>query len=555
MPSPNAATPLYFDAFTRFGPKPGQHAAQPWTLTELVAEMRHCSISGALVTSTATTLYDAMFENHRLCEALAPYDNLFPIWNVFPHWTGECPSPDNLIAELRQTGVGAVTLAPKTNGWELNARSSEPLLAALQQARIPAILDCRTEIEPPGLEQLLVRFPNLPVVLIGMSWSRQRCVVPLLLHHRNLHVAFDHFQINRGIEWLVAQGCADQLVYASNAVDMSMGAHRAFIDYAEVPEAVKAQIAGGNLIRLLKGVRPPRLCINGDEDALMAAARRGEPMPARVIDMHAHVLDEGLNGGGGSYTMQAGGPQGLKGLAARMGVKGIGLMSWNGTVGVHADAGNTCVRAALDADPGLFWGLATFDVVHESPDTLVRSLETVFADPRFLGLKPYPHYGRHYDHPAYEPLWTFGNTRGLYALLHPCRDDLSEFDALCPRYPNLTFVVAHCGGSYKAAELAIAKSRCHPNLLIEITLTPVCLGVIDYLVRGAGADRVVYGSDQPMRDPRQQMGWVVYSRLPVADKIRVLGANAQALLTRIRSGRVMPAATGVAKTETERLSP
>ena len=49
-----------------------------------------------------------------------------------------------------------------------------------------------------------------------------------------------------------------------------------------------------------------------------------------------------------------------------------------------------------------------------------------------------------------------------------------------------------------AADHAIAKAKKHPNFIAEITLTSVPCGVIDYLVEGCGADRVVYGSDQPM---------------------------------------------------------
>ena len=83
-------------------------------------------------------------------------------------------------------------------------------------------------------------------------------------------------------------------------------------------------------------------------------------------------------------------------------------------------------------------------------------------------------------------------------------------------------MVAQCGSDFKTADLAIESIQKHPNVYAEITLTPVTFGIIDYLVQHAGADRVVYGSDLPMRDPRQQLGWVVYSRLPVAEKNMVL---------------------------------
>src|SRR5690606_4697969 len=101
-----------------------------------------------------------------------------------------------------------------------------------------------------------------------------------------------------------------------------------------------------------------------------------------------------------------------------MGVDGIGVMSWNGTVGAHAAAGNACVTAALDAYPDFFWGLATFDTPHDSAETMRQQMEETFADRRFLGLKPYPSYGIPYDDPRYDVWWEFGNERGLYAGIH-----------------------------------------------------------------------------------------------------------------------------------------
>jgi len=74
--------------------------------------------------------------------------------------------------------------------------------------------------------------------------------------------------------------------------------------------------------------------------------------------------------------------------------------------------------------------------------------------------------------------------------------------------------------------MAIEMMKKHQNVFAEITLTPVPLGVIEYMVEAVGDDRILYGSDLPMRDPRQQLGWLVFSRLPLASKKKILGENA-----------------------------
>ena len=166
----------------------------------------------------------------------------------------------------------------------------------------------------------------------------------------------------------------------------------------------------------------------------------------------------------------------------------------------------------------------------------VADMEALFSAPRFLGFKPYPSYGIPYDDPRYDVWWQFGNERKLYCGIHPTRwYEEGEFDAICSRFPDLTVIAYHCGGSYPVADAAINLARKYPNFYAEITLTPVCAGIIDYLVEGCGPDRILYGSDMPMRDPRQQLGWVVYSRLPLDQKKAVLGANAKRIIDHVRS--------------------
>ena len=54
--------------------------------------------------------------------------------------------------------------------------------------------------------------------------------------------------------------------------------------------------------------------------------------------------------------------------------------------------------------------------------------------------------------------------------------------------------------------------------MLEITYTTVTRGMIEFLVAEIGADRVLYGSDLPMRDPSPQLGWVAYARISEEDK-------------------------------------
>lgn len=517
---------LYFDAFVRVGPRAAKHPAHPWKLAEVLAEMEHCSISGALVASTLSVNYDLQYSNLELSSWLEPHPHLFPIWNVMPHQTGEFPAPQKLEALMRRHNVRAVSIHPKSNGWDFLGDHARVLLGWLAKKQILTIFP-RTEFTPYyEMDRFLGLHPRLPVLLTAAGWGEQRYVLPLLRKHRNLHISFDHFQINYGLEYLVAEGFADRLLFASDAPLMSMGAHRSYVDYAEVPPRARQQIAGGNLIRKLHGQRPPALRTNKNEDDIMRAARHGKPLPVPVIDMHMHILHEGMHGAGGGTRMDRGGPRGVHHLLKRLGCIGGGFMSWNGVVSADSWAGNECVRQALDASPKGYWGLGSFDPIHYTQTELAKMIPAVYRDKRFIGMKPYVRYAVEYHHPSYDIWWRYGDQRRFYAGIHRNRGDFLEVDTLAKKYPRVRWVVYHCGSDYKTADQAIESMRKNSNVYAEITLTPVTFGIIDYLVKGAGEDRIVYGSDLPMRDPRQQLGWVIFSRLSRKAKEKVLWRNA-----------------------------
>lgn len=525
--APQSKDLMFFDAFSRIGPRRYKHPGEKWKLEDLIKELDHCSVSGALVASTLSLSYDAMYSNLELSNNLKPYPNLFAIWNVLPHHTNECLPPAQLKQKMTEYNVRAVTIHPASNGWDWSAQSSQELMKYLNDNKIFTI----TTVSEIGgwkeLNEFLGRYKSIPLLVSGISWGEQRYAIGLLKDHPNMHISFDRLQINEGLEFLYKRGHINQLIFATDAPTMSVGAHRTYIDYADIPDDAKAKIAGGNLVRLLNGQRPPKIHTNKSEDILMTAVRNGKPLPVPVIDMHMHMLHEGINGAGGTgYHMENGGPKGIFKMMERIGCVGGGFMSWNGVVSNDSVQGNKLVKEALDVSPKGFWGLATMSPTHYTQEELAVMIPQVYSDKRIIGMKPYHFYGMEYHNPAYDIWWEYGSKNGLYALIHPSRSDLLEVEKLAAKYPNVRWVIAHAGGSYKMADMAISAMKKYPNVFAELTLTPVPLGVIEYMVAAVGDDRLLYGSDLPMRDPRQQLGWVVFSNLPLESKKRILGENA-----------------------------
>lgn len=103
---------------------------------------------------------------------------------------------------------------------------------------------------------------------------------------------------------------------------------------------------------------------------------------------------------------------------------------------------------------------------------------------------------------------------------------------LAERFPNMSWIIAHAGGSYAFAEEVASCIVEHPNVYAELTLTPVTNRVVEYLVEATDDEHVLFGTDAPMRDPRQQLGWVLWADLPMESKEKVLGLNFKRIVDR-----------------------
>ncbi len=527
---PSEETLYFFDCYTRIGPDKVIHPANRWKLEELLKEMDYCSVSAALVAYTLSTTYDLHHSNLELSRMLAPYPNLFAIWNVMPHTGGEYPPPGELTGLVKENNVRAFSIMPVSNSWDWKSYASKELFGWIASNRMLVITQASELGTWSDVDVFLEKYPEVPLLLNRITYGEQRFIIPLLERHKNLHICFDTFQINEGLEYFTGKGLEGQLLFGSGAPAMSQGAHRTYVDLARIKRENREKIAGGNLKRLLRLEKLPPKKENRSEDALMAAVRRGSPPPTPIVDMHMHMLDTGVFGVGRHYRMQNGDPKGVFEAISHIGYQGGGIMSWNGIQSYVSEAGNKTTRDALDLSPGGFWGLATFDPSHYSQSEIEQQVQAVYADPRFIGMKPYPFFGIEYHDKRYDTWWEYGNRNRFYALIHHSRSDLQEVDSLARRYPDVRWVVAHTGSSYRVADLAVEMMKKYPNVFAEITFTAVTGGIIEYMAKEAGPERIVYGSDLPMRDPRQQLGWVVFSDLPEAAKKKILAYNAAEII-------------------------
>ena len=548
MPSADRidAAPFYFDSFAMVGPRGKKDPLERWRTEDVLAEMAHCGINGALVTHGLAREYDPAYGNRLLVEDVAKSERLFGCWALLPHHVGEMAEPAELVGDMRQNGIVAGKLYPATQRFLLDERTCGGLIDALEAEGFPLLIEM-SETDHATLSRLCEAHPRLPVLLQGYRHGNERMLFPLLDAHENLHVEFSSLQSNFIIELLVERIGAERLLFGTESPIKSPGAARALIDYADIDENARALIAGGNLARLL-GVRPPYNGVPPPTDRVMAAARAGRPVTelvpgADIIDSHAHPVHEG--GAGVGVRSQPRGDVGwMFELYDRMGIGTACMASW---LGIFADsrAGSDVTLEAVRWDPNRVVGYGTIDPNYV--EDVAAEVQRVHAEPGMLGMKPYfPRNGVAYDDPRYTPWWEYADEHHRFALIHPPKllgpaptgrggPELgSLLDHLTQSYPEVSLLLAHSAGSFATARYHVDVARDFERVFFEITLTDVPLGAIELLVENVGAERVLFGTDCPMRDPRPQFGWLAYTHLSEADKLAILGGNMRRILDRCR---------------------
>ena len=200
----------------------------------------------------------------------------------------------------------------------------------------------------------------------------------------------------------------------------------------------------------------------------------------------------------------------------------------------HPDGrtGNDLTAAFVARHPDRFIGFAyACPLWPEDPTT---ELERAIDELGFRAIKIYPPYTPYkLDDPAWDPIYRFADARKLAIISHTgseatCHPHL--FAHVAPRFPNANFVAGHSGNIKPYRAQAIAVARAHPNVFLETCSTFRTPGVIEELVASAGVERVLFGSDIPLMDPRPQLGKIITANISHRDKQQILGCNARRLL-------------------------
>ena len=214
----------------------------------------------------------------------------------------------------------------------------------------------------------------------------------------------------------------------------------------------------------------------------------------------------------------------------RIGIRST-MVSHQAVLSSEVPWGNGEVLKAMRRHPGRIIGYATCLPVSArlGIGEIRRCVESGMP-----AIKLHNSNGIPYDSPAYDKIWEYADRLRLPVLLHTW-GDLNAYRKVFGQAPNTPILCGHAGAVNPGQYVEYARE--FPNLYLELCSSRSAAGLVEFFVKEAGAERVVWGSDAPWMSYQQQIGRVLFADIPEAAKRLILSGNAARILGGSPNGR------------------
>jgi predicted TIM-barrel fold metal-dependent hydrolase len=155
----------------------------------------------------------------------------------------------------------------------------------------------------------------------------------------------------------------------------------------------------------------------------------------------------------------------------------------------------------------------------------------------FVGIKIHPSFHLYpADGEDYDIIWEYASKNNVVLLTHSWAispvnpnqiySQVKLFERYLKKYPDVKLILGHSGGLEQGIRKAVELARIYPNVYLDISGDILFFGLIEFLVENAGADKVLFGSDLTMLDPRINLSRVLMAKIDLETKRKILGLNA-----------------------------
>ncbi len=246
----------FYDADILIGRDIAEDEANASSVADVLNEMANFGVYKALITNRKIYLSNPELGNGDLAQDVATDPRLRGLFGIYViKERDRIPEPRQAVADLIASGAAGVQLWPKMEAWDFAPWQCPDLFAALSDHRLPAFIHA-DQVSFDSLHFVLAAWPDLRVVVQQTSYADTRRWLALMQACPGLYLAMSpRFVGGRVIEQFASYVGHERLLFASGLFTYDVLPAMAQITYADIADGQKADIAAGNLRRLLAEVQ------------------------------------------------------------------------------------------------------------------------------------------------------------------------------------------------------------------------------------------------------------------------------------------------------------
>lgn len=244
-----------------------------------------------------------------------------------------------------------------------------------------------------------------------------------------------------------------------------------------------------------------------------------------IVDAHAH-MDTWYN----FHIPEFGTPASMVHAMDLVGID-VTIVAPHICIGPCYLEGNRAAHQAAMDFPGRIVPFVTINPNYPIPE-IEAEIAHWDANGGIIGFKFHPQcHQADACHAHYYPVFEYCQERGLPILSHNWTgasvNGKETLYGLAEMFPRITFIIGHALSGWPATDLNTAAAKVLPNVMLDTTGSLLAYDILPEAVRRVGAERIIWGTDNPFIDPRPGLGRVLMARLPDDDKRLILGLNAK----------------------------
>jgi predicted TIM-barrel fold metal-dependent hydrolase len=247
----------FFDCNVSYGLDVASSALYPVTNVEqLDGEIRKAGVAKAVVWRIEQLGGSPLSANRLVADDIRGREHLYGTWAIVPTHTHELPDPDKMPAIMKANRIIGWRLFPSKCRFFPRAFVLREWLEVAVARKIPIFISTAHGTRLEDLQDILEHYPELRVVLTyAHDWPSDRFFRPFVKEFPNLYVDWTFSITDGGIESFVEEYGSSRLLYGSGFPRCYFGGNMLMVRHAQVPEADRAAIAGGNMSRLVAEVQ------------------------------------------------------------------------------------------------------------------------------------------------------------------------------------------------------------------------------------------------------------------------------------------------------------